>query len=122
MEGKLIFECDHIQVAFPDDKAKYLRDHGYVNKPVIFGIRPEDLYSDTQFMEANPFESFLHAEVDVVENMGSELYVYFHNIGNTQMVARVDAREGIKPRMTVKLGMDLSKCHVFDSETELAVF
>ncbi len=122
LDGKVVFESDQIHVTFPEDKAKQLRNSGYVGKPVTFGIRPEDLYSDAQFMEANPFESFLTAQVDVVENMGSELYVYFHNIGNTQMVARVDAREGLKPRMSVKLGMDLSKCHVFDSETELAVF
>lgn len=121
-EGKLVFFAEHIQVTFPEDKAKQLRERGYAGKSVIFGIRPEDLYSDAQFLEANPFESYLDAEIDVVENMGSELYVYFHNIGSTQMVARVDAREGLKPRMTVKLGMDLAKCHVFDSETQLAVF
>ena len=89
---------------------------------LMFGIRPEDIYSDNQFIEANPFDSSIEAVIDVVENMGSELYVYFTNVGETQMVARVDAREGFKPRMSVKLGMDLSKCHVFDSETELAVF
>ncbi|WP_411504096.1 ABC transporter ATP-binding protein [Brevibacillus centrosporus] len=121
-EGQLFFESDQLIVTFPTDKAKQLRERGYVNKSVIFGIRPEDLYSDAQFIEANPFDSFLEADVDVVENMGSELYVYFHNIAQTQMVARVDAREGLKPRMKVKLGMDLSKCHVFDSDTELAVF
>ncbi|MCE0448899.1 ABC transporter ATP-binding protein [Brevibacillus sp. AF8] len=118
----LYFDAQNIHVRFPEDKAKTLREKGYVNKQVIFGIRPEDIYSDASFMEANPFESSLEAEVEVVENMGSELYVYFHNIGDTQMVARVDSREALKPKMKVKLAMDLAKCHVFDSETEVAVF
>lgn len=119
---QLAFEAPHMHVSFPPDKAAVLRERGYLNKEVTFGIRPEDIYSDHQFMEANPFDSSIEAVIDVVENMGSELYVYFTNVGDTQMVARVDAREGLKPRMTVKLGMDLSKCHVFDSETEMAVF
>jgi multiple sugar transport system ATP-binding protein len=120
--GQLFFEAKGIRIQFPEDKAHLLRQKGYVNKPVTFGIRPEDIYSDNQFIEANPFNSTIQAEIDVVENMGSELYVYFNNVGDTQMVARVDAREGLKPKMSVPLGMDLSKCHVFDSETEMAVF
>jgi multiple sugar transport system ATP-binding protein len=121
-DGQLLFEAANLRVRFPEDKAKVLREKGYAGKQVTFGIRPEDIYSDNQFIEANPFDSTVTAEVDVVENMGSELFVYFSNVGGTQLVARVDAREGIKPRMSVKLGMDLSKCHVFDSETETAVF
>jgi multiple sugar transport system ATP-binding protein len=120
--GQLLFAAKGMKIQFPQDKANILREKGYAGKNVTFGIRPEDIYSDTQFIEANPFNSTIHAEIDVVENMGSELYVYFNNIGDVQMVARVDAREGLKPKMSVSLGMDLSKCHVFDSDTERAVF
>lgn len=121
-DGKIHFVAEGIDVIFPDDKAQVLRQKGYVGKQVTFGIRPEDIYSDTQFIEANPFHSSITADIDVVENMGSELYVYYNNVANSQMIARVDAREGLKPRMKVTLGMDLSKCHVFDAETEIAVF
>ncbi|TGU48298.1 glycerol-3-phosphate ABC transporter ATP-binding protein, partial [Mesorhizobium sp. M00.F.Ca.ET.186.01.1.1] len=55
-DGALYFDAENIHVRFPDDKAKILRDKGYGNKPAIFGIRPEDIYSDAAFMEANPFE------------------------------------------------------------------
>jgi len=121
-EGHVVFQTDGVEIRFPEDKAKVLRDRGYVNKPIVFGIRPEDMYSEPSFLEANPFQSTLVAEIDVVENMGSELYIYFHNIGGTQMVARVDARDALKPRMSIQLGLDLSKCHVFDRETQVAVF
>jgi multiple sugar transport system ATP-binding protein len=120
--GSVRFQAKDLNLVFPNDKAQLLREGGYIGKEVTFGIRPEDLYSDNQFIEVNPFQSTFQAEVDVVENMGSELYVYFNNIGETQMVARVDAREGLRPKMTVTLAMDLSKCHVFDLETEKAVF
>ncbi|MFM1651400.1 ABC transporter ATP-binding protein [Brevibacillus sp. B_LB10_24] len=120
--GKVWFEARGIDIQFPDDKAHLLRENGYVGKEITFGIRPEDIYSDNQFIAANPFQSVFQAEVDVVENMGSELYIYFNNIGNAQMVARVDAREGLRPKMAVTLGMDLSKCHVFDAESEIALF
>lgn len=121
-DGKIHFIAENVDLIFPDDKAQVLRQKGYVGKTVTFGIRPEDIYSDTQFIEANPFQSAITAIIDVVENMGSELYVYFNNIGGTQLIARVDAREGLKPKMTVTLGMDLAKCHIFDTETEAAVF
>ncbi len=121
-DGKIHFTAENVDLIFPDDKAQVLRQKGYVGKTVTFGIRPEDIYSDTQFIEANPFQSAITAIIDVVENMGSELYVYFNNIGGTQLIARVDAREGLKPKMTVTLGMDLAKCHIFDTETEAAVF
>ncbi|WP_019119812.1 ABC transporter ATP-binding protein [Brevibacillus massiliensis] len=120
--GKVWFAARGIDIQFPDDQAQLLRKNGYVGKEITFGIRPEDIYRDNQFITANPFQSVFQAEVDVVENMGSELYVYFNNIGNSQMVARVDAREGLRPKMTVTLGMDLSKCHVFDAESEIALF
>lgn len=120
--GQLFFEGTGVKVQLPEDKATIIRKNQSVGKNVTFGIRPEDIYCDHQFMEANPFSSALQVEVDVVENMGSELFVYFNNIGNNQMVARVDAREALKPRMAVAFGMDLSKCHLFDSETEAALF
>ncbi|WP_139489572.1 ABC transporter ATP-binding protein [Brevibacillus dissolubilis] len=120
--GKVKFTAPGMDIIFPDDKASALRSAGYIGKDVTFGIRPEDIYSDNQFIEANPFQSNIKADIDVVENMGSELYVYFNNIGGNQMIARVDAREGLKHGMNVTLGMDLSKCHVFDAQTELSVF
>ncbi|WP_421616781.1 ABC transporter ATP-binding protein [Brevibacillus sp. TJ4] len=121
-EGEIVFDAPQLHVRFPQDKARLLREKGYVNKQVIFGIRPEDLYSDTSFIQANPYDCTIEATVEVVENMGSELYIYFSNIGNEQMIARIDARERIKPGSTVLLGIDLAKCHVFDSETQVAVF
>ncbi|MET3290047.1 sn-glycerol-3-phosphate ABC transporter ATP-binding protein UgpC [Brevibacillus fluminis] len=120
--GSVFFATTGLQLQLPEDKAKTLRGLGYIGKDVVFGIRPEDLYSDNQFIEANPFKSKFEAEVDVVENLGSELYVYFTNIGGVQMTARVDAREGLKPKMKVSLAMDLAKCHVFDKETEKSLF
>jgi len=120
--GKVEFNAVGMSIAFPDEKAKILREKGYVGKEIVFGIRPEDIYCDNQFLDANPFQSTITAEIEVVENMGSELYVYFTNVGQTQMVARVDAREGLKHGMSVTMALDLSKCHVFDIHTEEAVF
>lgn len=121
-EGFVHFRATGLEVQIPEDKAQILKSAGYVGKEVVFGIRPEDIYSDNQFIEANPFKSSFQAEVDVVENLGSELYIYFTNIGGIQMTARVDARESLKPKMTVSLAMDLAKCHMFDKDTEAALF
>ncbi|MGH9065878.1 MAG: ABC transporter ATP-binding protein [Acidimicrobiales bacterium] len=48
----------------------------FVGKPVIVGIRPEDL-DDAGLSPDHPADARLRAEVDVIESLGSELLVHF---------------------------------------------
>lgn len=122
IDGHIHFVSNGVNVTLPQDKANIVRTRSYVGKEVIFGIRPEDFYSDYQFLENNPFDSRVSAVIDVVENMGSEQYIYFSNMNNNQVVARLDAREHVKVGSSIHLGMDLNKIHLFDNETDLAIF
>ncbi len=87
---------------------------------IVFGIRPEDL-SDTslkqdfEVTEDNSFE----AEVEVVEPMGSEIYLYLAT-GEHNMIARVDAESEAEVGDIIKLGVDQAKMRLFDAETEEA--
>ncbi len=120
--GSVHFQAEQIDLMLPEHRVDLLRTSGYIGMKVVFGIRPEDIHSESAFIEANSFQGEIVAEVDIVENMGSELYLYFNNIGNQEMIARVNAREGFKQGMRVHLAFDLNKCHLFDKETEQTIF
>ena len=94
----------------------------YVGKRVVFGIRPEDLTDAriTHDLDVKPENSF-EAEVEVVEPMGSEIYLYLA-VDEHEMIARVDAESDAEVGDKIKLGVYTKKMHIFDNETEDALF
>ncbi|MGM0499736.1 MAG: ABC transporter ATP-binding protein [Bacillota bacterium] len=108
------------RIRIPEDKEKYIKD--YVDKEVVFGCRPEDIVDtdinhDFEVEEDNSFE----ADVDVVEPMGSEIYLYLAEAGHS-LIARVEAESKAQTGDTISLGVDLRKIHIFDAETEECLF
>ncbi|TDT63378.1 ABC transporter ATP-binding protein [Fonticella tunisiensis] len=103
----------------PIDKAKVLEEKGYVNKEVIFGIRPENMDDNSDFLNKYS-ESTINAKVEVMENMGSETYLYLLFEGNS-IIARVEPTSNAKIDHTVKLAVDMNRMHIFDKDTEEAV-
>lgn len=94
----------------------------YVGKRVVFGIRPEDLTDAriTHDLDVKPDNSF-EAEVEVVEPMGSEIYLYLA-VDEHEMIARVDAESDAQVGDKIKLGVYTKKMHIFDNETEESIF
>jgi multiple sugar transport system ATP-binding protein len=111
------------KVLIPDQKInEYPQIKDYVGKEVVFGIRPEDLVdaSVTHEFEVIDDNSF-DANVEVVEPMGAEIYLYLA-INDHTMIARVEVETKAKVGDNIKLGVDTKKLHVFDAETEEAIF
>jgi multiple sugar transport system ATP-binding protein len=79
-------------------------------RKVILGIRPEHL------THGGP----IRATVDVVEPIGHESIVYT-SAGDEKLVVIFDPHETPKVGETIELGVDASRVHVFDAETERAV-
>jgi multiple sugar transport system ATP-binding protein len=92
----------------------------YRDKDVVFGIRPEDIYDKIFAQDARP-EFTITATVDVVEPMGSEIYLYL-NAGNNSFVARVSNQDTATVNQDLQLVFDMSKAHFFDPKTEQAIF
>jgi multiple sugar transport system ATP-binding protein len=118
-EGKLYCKFDENNILLPEEKAKVLKEKGYVNKEVVFGIRPEHLDDNAQIIENNPAAT-LTGDVEVVERMGAESYIYFKS-GNNNMTARVDGSTKAEPKDKIKLYVEHENIHVFDKETELRI-
>ena len=88
-------------------------------KVVTLGIRPEDLHDEEAFLASSP-KSVIDATIRVYELLGAEVYLYF-DVDEANFTARVNPRTTARVGDTVKLGLDLSKIHVFDKETEKVV-
>lgn len=106
-----------IKVKLPDDYKEILKDH--VNKNVILGIRPEDIYDKLFYKESGP-DNTVKLTVEVVEPLGSEILVYF-TTGKNQLVARLEPRTDVSVNQDVEMVIDMSAIHVFDIETEKAL-
>lgn len=115
--GKLVFNAENMEVVIPEDKAAQVRAKGYADKEVIIGIRPEDIHDEAAFLQQFS-DSVVDVNVEVAENLGSEMYLYLDGIGKESVIARVSGRSGIKEGENVKLAFDMNKVHMFDPQSE----
>lgn len=118
--GTLYFRSEGFNIRIPEGRHAHLREVAVVGKPVVLGIRPENISDEPVMMETYP-DSIIKAEVEVVELLGAESYVYL-NVSGHDLVARVAARSDIKPRTSIGLALDSSKLHLFYADTEQAIF
>lgn len=105
-----------LELRIPEGKRKVLEAKGYNNKDVIFGIRPEDIQSEQVVIDANP-ESTVKATVNVSELLGAETMLY-SEVGSTEFISRVDARDYHEPGSVIDLAFNMNKIHFFDKQTE----
>ncbi|TCV96199.1 carbohydrate ABC transporter ATP-binding protein (CUT1 family) [Luteibacter rhizovicinus] len=84
----------------------------YVDKPVIVGVRPEDL----QLAEANGVATRLHAHLEVVEPVGNEIFLNMRYAGG-EIVSRAPPHSVVQPGTDVALGFAAERLHFFDPET-----
>ena len=92
----------------------------YIDRPVYFGIRPEDIH-DAQFMPTGVDTSTLqHVTVDVTEPMGHEVLAWIEE-GKERFVARFDPRTTARAGQVMDIVMDTTRMHIFDRETETAL-
>ena len=143
VDGKLrlpLGEVDPAQV-----EGLELPSAGDVSK-VVVGIRPENFEDATIVADATKSERGLvfEADVDLVESLGSDLYVYFHiesegvqsdqladlvgerlaetgaaglREGQEQIVARLEPTSKVRRREKAQLWADTAKLHLFDPES-----
>ena len=82
----------------------------------VAGFRPEHL----EIGEAKPDHGAFRARSDVVEYLGNEELLHV-NAADQDIVAIVDSEHRVRPGDIVNLVVPLSKLHLFDSETGVAI-
>ncbi|MCK5267975.1 MAG: sn-glycerol-3-phosphate ABC transporter ATP-binding protein UgpC [Spirochaetes bacterium] len=90
----------------------------YIGKKVVLGVRPEDIIEKTP---DSPSEfGSITATVEVVEPLGSEIYVYLSTSVHT-LIAKIPSDHDIKVNESFEVLFDMDKIHLFDYDTELAI-
>jgi multiple sugar transport system ATP-binding protein len=89
---------------------------GSAGKSFTVGFRPEHL----EIGDAGPGTATIRANCDVVEYLGNEELLHVR-VGETELIALVDASHLVRPGDVLDLRLSLDKVHLFEEETGLTV-
>src|SRR6266571_3901995 len=82
----------------------------------ILGIRPEHFLPNVSGDDAA-----IDLKVEVLEVLGSDQYLY-GKVGSDDLIVRVDPQLKVEVGDRVRLGLNMQRLHLFDAETEKALF
>ena len=85
--------------------------------PVIFGIRPEDIYQSNRVLTDGDISQEFNLIVSVAELLGHEYYVHT-NFECGDIVSKIHAKTLVHSGDEIKLVFDISKIHLFDRITK----
>lgn len=110
-----MFVTETLKLTIPEDKLAILQKQGYEHKAVVMGIRPEDIHPDeTQQINC------IAAKISVAELTGAEFMLYT-TVGGHELVVRAGAMNDYHAGEKINIHFDMSKCHFFDTESEIAI-
>ena len=113
----LIFQGHEIKL--PDFESKFIKDKDYIGKSLILGIRPEDV-SISKIFDEQLVKDRIEAIVDVVEMMGSDIFLYL-KIGKNNLTLRINSDVSIESGEKVGVSFNIDKIHLFDKDTEESI-
>ncbi len=142
-KAKAYVQFGNDKLLIPANKVKLipnLEEYLNTDKPIIFGIRPEDVHDNEEVSDTSKLAE-LEIFVDVVEALGSETLVYAKtkNIleavkakeeagdartledDSSNLVAKVGNRTNVKAGAMRKVYLDMAHCHMFDKVTEVTL-
>ena len=115
-EGVFTTPKNDCKLHIPAKQFKAITDNNLVNKEIIVGIRPEHIYDDEESMQKFA-QDVLDVKVDVSELLGASTNIYT-TINGSNVCAVVSPRSDLRIGSTLNLAFDMTRCHVFDAETE----
>ncbi|MCD4828040.1 MAG: sn-glycerol-3-phosphate ABC transporter ATP-binding protein UgpC [Candidatus Cloacimonetes bacterium] len=108
-DGNLWFDEGSFRCAVPADR----KLGGYIGKPLVMGIRPEDI---SGYDDKAPQSQKIEALCEVVEPMGNEFIVYLRTKGS-KLTARLDPRQTPRVEQILELTLDMARAHFFDPDS-----
>ena len=123
LEGMLVHDNGAVQVdikgsrlTVPAGQAKQVE--GYVNQPVIFGIRPEDVVPAGS--DDGHFSEPLRATVEVLEPLGAEIILEMSCKGEN-FTARMEPTLRARMHDEIDVSFNMERAHLFDAKTEQTI-
>lgn len=114
-EDKVYLSFDNFKLKLSDKISCFLKESKYINKKIILGIRPEDIYIKTN-NNSNLSEAY-EIEIDNVEDLGSLSYLYLKS-NNNHYTAKISPSSMIETGEKISIYFDMEKIHLFDSESK----
>jgi multiple sugar transport system ATP-binding protein len=116
--GSLFFSesAEKNALTFPLEGSLQTIASKYVDKDIIFGIRPENISNELKDGSSTP----ISLTVDIAEPMGSESIVYM-KVGKGNLIARIPGEHVYHLGEQVTVQLDLDKVTLFDPETEQVI-
>jgi len=117
--GRLAFIEDNAKgapLSIALDERLATKSADYLDKSVVFGIRPEAIHDLLTVASPDPALT-AEVKVEVSEPMGSETLLYL-DTGSTSFVARVNPTDRFEAGQRVQVTFDLTHAHLFDPLTE----
>jgi multiple sugar transport system ATP-binding protein len=132
--GRILLDNASVKIP-PDLRHRTPALARYEGQPIVFGIRPEDLFDST--LASGAQLATIPAKVTTIEELGSELVVHL-NVAATRIdsgdpdaveelrdaantVARFESKSSVKGRDEIELAIDLSRLHFFDPKTHATI-
>lgn len=106
------FVTETLKLAIPANKLSQETIDKYQHKPVILGIRPEDISPVS--------EQGIHSVISVAELTGAEFMLYT-TVGGHELTLRANADADYYATQNINICFDMQKSHFFDDETEIAL-
>lgn len=115
--GKFNLANSSVKITLPKGKIKNLSK--YEGKEIIFGIRPEHLYSNGILTDIYP-DAKLDTKISAVEMLGHELIIH-GTTTDQKLIIKVAAGVDIRAGNTITFDVDMNRIRLFDAETELVI-
>jgi multiple sugar transport system ATP-binding protein len=109
--------AEGLKLQLPDEFHDRLAAHA--GRPIVFGVRPEDMAA--RDAAAGPAPSRLAARAEVVETLGAETFVYL-SCGPHAFVARMEAPDRpLSVGQMLEVELKMARTHLFDRETSQTI-
>ncbi len=112
--GGFVFQGKRFRFALPESLGDSLKP--YVGRRVILGVRPEHVY-DQQLAGRRPLTNAQEVQVDVIEPIGNEVFLYFGD-GEKSYCMRMSPDKLYRPGEKLQIALDARKLFFFDPQTE----
>ena len=107
------------RLPLPPEKAGLPVLAPWFGKKVLFGIRPNDIHADPDYLAQHP-EQHLEVSVEFVERLGAESNI-FCRAADVEFSAVADSKHIVENGAVVRLAFDGAAVHIFDPDTENTV-
>lgn len=120
-DGLCFFETRKHRLNVPEDKSEFLRDNGFIGKPIVLGIRAENLlYRNEDLAKLELQLNVFEAVIEIKELLGSDTFLYTNN-KEQRIVVRVDPNSRFEEGEKIDVGLDMNRALFFDKNSEALI-